>query len=134
METEHGDTLDAKVSSFFQSRAEDVVSVYLFGSQATGRATASSDVDIGVLFSRAPERTFQGLQLGLAGDLERVLGRRVDLVVLNRAPPDLVHRVLRDGRVIVDRHRARRLEFEVKARNEYLDLLPVLQRYRRMSA
>ena len=68
--------------------------------------------------------------LGYEGDLERELGRAVQLVVLNDAPSDLVHRVLRDRRLLLDRDRVARLRFEVRSRNEYFDLLPVLQRYR----
>jgi hypothetical protein len=52
------------------------------------------------------------------------------VVVLNSAPADLVHRVLRDGQLLLDRDRSRRIRFEVKARNEYFDLQPVLARYR----
>jgi hypothetical protein len=55
----------------------------------------------------------------------------VDLLVLNRAPVDLIHRVLRDGILLHDRHPAARIRFEVKARNEYFDLLPYLRQYRR---
>jgi len=57
----------------------------------------------------------------------------VQIVVLNRASPDLVHRVLRDGQILVDRDRPRRLRFEVQARNEYFDIAPVLRRYREVS-
>jgi hypothetical protein len=74
--------------------------------------------------------TLDGLRLDLAGSLEASLGKRVDLVVLNRAPADLVHRVLRDGVVVVERDRSARLRFEVRARNEYFDLAPVRARYR----
>jgi hypothetical protein len=63
--------------------------------------------------------------------LERTLGQTVQVVVLNNAPPDLIHRVLRDGRLLLDRDRAARIRFEVRARNEYFDLLPTLNRYRR---
>lgn len=55
----------------------------------------------------------------------------VDLVVLNAASPDLVHRVLRDGILLLERDRPARIAFEVRARNAYFDLQPVLARYRR---
>jgi len=54
----------------------------------------------------------------------------VQLVVLNRAPADLVHHVLRDGRLLLDRDRATRIRFEVEPRNEYFDLAPLRSRYR----
>jgi hypothetical protein len=55
----------------------------------------------------------------------------LDLVVLNRARVELIHRVLRDGILIHDRNPSARICFEVKARNEYFDLLPYLRQYRR---
>jgi hypothetical protein len=41
-----------------------------------------------------------------------------------------VHRVRRDGRLGYDGHKSARIRFEVKARNETFDLVPVLRRYR----
>ena len=52
-------------------------------------------------------------------------------MVLNRAPADLVHRILRDGILMLERDRNARIAFEVQRRNEYFDLLPILKRYRR---
>jgi predicted nucleotidyltransferase len=69
--------------------------------------------------------------LPLEGEIERKLGLPVQIVILNDAPEDLVHRVLRDGRVLLDRDRSARLRFEVKARNEYFDMQPIRARYRR---
>jgi len=51
-------------------------------------------------------------------------------VVLNDAPVDLRARVLRDGRLLLDRDRAARIAFEVRTRNEAFDLEPILARYR----
>jgi hypothetical protein len=53
--------------------------------------------------------------------------------VLNTAPPDLVHRVLRDGVLVLERDASARIRFEVRARNEYFDLRPRLDEYRRIS-
>ena len=63
--------------------------------------------------------------------LERTLGRPVQVVVINDAPPDLAYRILRDGRVVLERDRHARLRFEVRTRNLYFDLLPILTQYRR---
>ncbi len=111
----------------------DVVAAYLFGSVARGTATPTSDVDVAILLAADPPSTIDGLQLGLEGELERGLGLPVQLVVLNRAPCDLVHRVLRDGVLLVDRDPGARIRFEVDARNRYFDLQPFLRRYRRFS-
>ena len=111
-----------------------MVVAYLFGSVARGDSHAGSDVDVGVLYASEPPRTLEGLGLDLEHDLGHVTGHRVQLVILNRAPVDLIHRVLRDGVLLKDADRSARIQFEVKARREYFDLLPILRRYRRMEA
>ena len=55
----------------------------------------------------------------------------VQVVLLNDAPVDLVHRVLRDGELLLERDRAARIRFEVRARSLYFDLQPMLTEYRR---
>ena len=121
----------SELESFFAVHPGDAVAVYLYGSVARGTAREGSDVDVGVLLEEDPPRTLEGLKLDLEADLEALLEVPVQLVVLNRAPPDLVHRVLRDGRLVLDRDRSRRIRFEVKARNEFFDLQPILRQYRR---
>lgn len=110
------------------------MAAYLFGSRALGAERASSDIDVAVLFDAVPPAVLSGPAFTLAGDLERVLAQPVDLVVLNSASADLVHRILRDGEVVLDRDRARRLRFEVAKRNEYFDLEPVRRLYRQRTA
>jgi predicted nucleotidyltransferase len=107
-----------------------VVAVYLFGSTARGSAGPQSDVDVAVLFDRTPPARLNGPRFELEGDLERAIGRPVDLVVLNDAPVDLRARVLRDGRLLVERDRGARIVFEVRTRNEAFDLEPILAAYR----
>lgn len=126
--------VEALLTEFFAREAEreGVAAAYLFGSVARGKAGPRSDVDVAVLYIGDPPAGFAGLGIPLAGDLERLLHRPVDVVVLNRAPADLVHRVLRDAHLLVERDRSRRIAFEIRSRNEYFDLLPHLQRYRRM--
>jgi uncharacterized protein len=84
-----------------------------------------------VLLLHSPQPTLEGQPLDLAEGLEGALGRDVDLVVLNEAPADLVHRVLRDGQLVFEADRSARIRFEVRRRNEYFDLLPILTEYRR---
>jgi predicted nucleotidyltransferase len=108
----------------------EVVAVYLYGSTARGSAGASSDLDL-AFWRRTPSAATLGQQPYLmAASLEARSGREVDLIELNRAPADLVHHVLRDGIVLLDRDPAFRVRCEVAARAAYLDLLPVLHRYR----
>ena len=66
----------------------------------------------------------------MATSLEPKLKRPVDVVVLNRAPADLVHRVLRDGVLVLESDRRARVAFEVRARARYFDLEPLRRAYR----
>lgn len=109
----------------------EVTAVYLFGSQARGTAGAHSDVDLGVLYPSTPPSTLEAQPFLDEADLAEQLGLPVQIIVMNTAPVDLVHRILADGRLLVEHDRSHRIRFEVRARNEYFDLLPTLLRYRR---
>lgn len=125
--------IETRLRDFLTARAqpEGIAAAYLFGSVARGTARADSDVDVGILYCGDPPLSLDGLGLGLQDELERALGLPVQVVVLNRAPVDLVVRVLRDGKLLVDRDRPRRVDFEVKSRFEFWDLEPYLKLYRR---
>jgi len=123
--------IELRAKEALASTDDGLVAVYLFGSVARATASATSDIDVGILFRTPPPGRLNDVRFNLEGMLERTLGQTVQVVVLNNAPPDLIHRVLRDGRLLIERDRAARIRFEVRARNEYFDLLPTLNRYRR---
>jgi predicted nucleotidyltransferase len=112
------------------ARDDRVTAAYLFGSVARGTARKDSDVDIALLLRQKPPPTLAAQLFALEDDLRGFVDREVQLVTLNTAPIDLVHRVLRDGVMLYERDRAARLRFEVQARNAYFDLQPLLRRYR----
>jgi predicted nucleotidyltransferase len=106
-----------------------ILAAYLFGSTARGTARGHSDIDVAVLLAETPHTL--GERFGLESRLEERLRRILQVVILNGAPPDLVHRILRDGRLVLESDKAARVRFEVSARNAYFDVLPALERYRR---
>ncbi len=124
--------VETQLRDYFSKQPQGVVAAYLFGS--FGRATAgpASDVDVAVLYSTSLPSTLDSPVFTQEGDLERILGRPSQVIALNAAPADLVHRVLRDGRLVFEGNRSARIAFEVKSRNEYFDLLPFLRRYRKL--
>lgn len=123
-------SLADRLSRALASR-EEVVAAWLFGSRARGTEAQDSDADVGVLLRDVAHGSLDAYRFDLANDLTEHCGVTVDLVVLNRASADLVHRVLRDGELLVERDRSQRIAFEVKKRAEYLDMAPVWRRYRR---
>jgi predicted nucleotidyltransferase len=126
--------IETRLRAIFEADPRGALAVYLFGSVARGDAGPDSDVDVGILFAQVPPATLGAPQFALEAELERLLGRPVQVVALNRASPDLVHRVLRDGRLVLDRDRSARIRFEVRSRNEYFDMAPIRRQYRRYVA
>jgi predicted nucleotidyltransferase len=124
------DSVVETLETYFRQTPTPLVCAYLYGSRARGEEHAGSDVDVAVLLQGATPPQLGGTLTTLRGELERLLRRPVDLIDVRRAPLDLVHRILRDGKLLVERDLAERVRFEVRARNEYFDLLPHLRRYR----
>jgi hypothetical protein len=107
---------------------ERIALVYLFGSIARGVETKMSDIDLAVLI-RDPPRELLDYYLELLDELSNVLGDRVDLVLLNYAPPLLRHQVIKHGRVLYCKDEEERVRFETRSEKEYYDLRPHYQRY-----
>jgi hypothetical protein len=126
-------TVLEQVRAFFEAHPSGVVAAWIFGSQARGTARPDSDVDVAVLLPARPPPTLEAQLYDVEDALTGWLGRPAQLVIVNSAPPDLVHRVLRDGKLVIDRDRSARIRFEVAARNAYWDLKPHLDRYRRIA-
>jgi len=108
----------------------DVVAAYLFGSRATGRARAASDVDVAVLLNEEDSFARFERRLQLMVEVSDVCGREADVIVLNDAPPLLQHQVLKHGRLLYERDRRARIEFEIRAGKIYADLEPMRRFFR----
>lgn len=105
---------------------DEVLEAYLFGSRALGRAQAHSDTDIAVFVAeRALGRMDYGYAAQLTAQLMAALGsNKIDVVILNRAPPVLYHRVLRDGRRVLARDLRATTTREGYALSRYCDFVP----------
>jgi uncharacterized protein len=93
--------------------------LWLFGSEAAGRATARSDIDLGALFATRPSP--QSL-LAVREELREIVGRAVDLVDLERASPIVAMQVLKHGRLVADYDRTHRLRFAAVLPGRYEDV------------
>ena len=114
-----------KLQNYFEKR-RDIDLAFLFGSAAKGHAGLDSDVDVAVYFvSEAQgrwtedEKEFPG-ETELALDLEKIVGREVDLVVLNRAFPTVAEAALR-GLPLLIRNRKVYVDFLTRMTSEAID-------------
>jgi predicted nucleotidyltransferase len=128
----HKSSVVETIRQALESASSEVLAAYLYGSRARGTDSPGSDVDLGILLNAPPAPALKSVVRDLEDTLERVLRIPSEVVVLNGAAPDLVHRVLRDGILLLDRDRSRRIRFEVQSRNEYFDMAPVRRLYRRL--
>jgi hypothetical protein len=119
--------LSATLRAVLEPRAE-ILEAYLFGSAAAGSAQPHSDVDVAVYLRepRPPASAF-GYVADLTAELMGALRtNRIDVVVLNEAPPLLYHRVLRDGIRLFSRDLRATTTREGQALSRYCDYLPQL--------
>ena len=123
-------SIEPAVVSVLEARRE-VQAAYIFGSLAMGQSRSHSDVDIAVLVSdRVMRRDPFQYRLQLMADLSGVLKRNdVDLILLNEAPPLLAHRVIKNGKLILERSPSARVAFQVRTVNRYLDTQPMRNLY-----
>ena len=96
----------------------DISLAYLFGSCVSGTARPDSDVDVAILFDHLPT---PALLDGVTEDLGAATERRVDLVVLNAAPPLLAREVIEGGRLVMCRDEDERVSFETRTTARYQD-------------
>ena len=113
-----------------------LVSAYLFGSHAEGRAHGQSDVDVGVLLAHdahptARDRFQEGVRLCalLVAELGTSL---VDLVVLDDAPPHLARRIVTAGCRVFCSDPPADHAFVRDVQLKAADLEPFLRRSRRL--
>lgn len=96
-----------------------LAALWVFGSEAAGRARPDSDLDLAALFRRhpSPVELFEA-----KSDAVAEIGRAIDLVDLDEASPILAMQALRHGHLLVDGDPARRIRFTAGLTGRYEDL------------
>ena len=117
MDKKRRNDLTTKLASFFKVK-NDISLAFLIGSQASGRARPESDVDVAVLFYSPPSSEEI---LSLKGDLEDLVKKNIDLVLLNGAGPVIGIQALKTGILLLNRDCAYE-KFFVRVLMEYDDL------------
>jgi predicted nucleotidyltransferase len=121
-------SLQRRIEAIVDAQAQ-VRLVYLFGSQVGGEIGPLSDVDMGVLLAR--DASVARVRAQLAHLFSAALeGNSVDLVILNQAPIELAYAVIAQGKIIYQRDRAERVEYEADVMSRYGDYLPFLRAQR----
>jgi predicted nucleotidyltransferase len=113
------DTTLASALSLLEERYHPLA-VLLFGSHTSGHDKPDSDVDLGLFLGRAAPDAFS--LAATRTDLEEILRKSVDLLVLDTASPILRMEVLRRHRTLVQRDPERFEQFVVRTLGEYFDL------------
>lgn len=121
------DELVGRIAGVLAGR-DEIREAYLFGSCARDVRHAHSDVDIAVFVDpESLDTPGFGYTAALTSVLMSGLGTdRIDVVVLNQAPPLMYHRVLRDGIRVLSRDLRATTIREGKAISRYCDYVPQL--------
>jgi uncharacterized protein len=106
-----------RINNFARGHVE-IVAIYIFGSIATAKNRAGSDIDVAIMF-RSPIKGMERVQLETS--LSNLLERDVDLIVFEEASPLLQHQILKYGCLVYESDPKERVRQEVVARREYLD-------------
>ena len=130
MESENVDRRIVERLSGALAPREEILEAYLFGSHARGGARPDSDIDVAVYIDEAiADDGHWGYRAELTTDLMVALGtNEVDVVVLNKAPILLYHRVLRDGIRLLSRDLRATTTRAGRALSYYFDFLPQLEK------
>jgi predicted nucleotidyltransferase len=130
------DDLALLISRALAAQSAGVVSAYLFGSHAGGRAHRESDVDVGILLGRQAYPTSRDrfdARLVLGGAIARsARSNRIDIVILNDAPPHLGRRIVTEGRRVFCADPDADLAFVRDVQLRAADLEPFLRRMQRL--
>lgn len=102
-----------------------VLTAYLFGSQATGKASKSSDYDFAVLLSGKikPDKYFN-YKLALTGDLLNFVDSKfIDLIILNNKNISalLKFNIIKHGKIIYEKDKNARKNLEFKIMRNWYD-------------
>lgn len=106
------------LTNYFKMR-NDILASFLFGSVARGKASNDSDIDIAIWLKDEGRR----LEFKIWQDIEDILKKDVDLVILNRAPAILSWSIIRKGKPFIIKDRGRYMDILFDISNEAEDFI-----------
>ena len=115
-----------ELKDYFEKR-EEILMGFLFGSWAKDQEGIDSDMDIAIYFKPKSNvlewqggGSFTDNEKRIWVELEKIVGREIDLLVLNRAPATVADSALR-GVPIIIKNKGVYLEFLLKVTSEAID-------------
>ena len=112
-----GKLIDQVVNEIRKERG--VEAIYLFGSQASGRAKPYSDIDLCVITGKAARRE---CILGNSSD-------KIDTIIFWDLPLNIRFRVIKEGKPLYIKNRLNMHRIEVGTVLAYFDFKPLLTRH-----
>ena len=105
------------------AQCKNVVAVYLFGSQAKGKATKLSDIDLCIV---APGST--------AAERSKIQGygsEKIDIVFFDELPFTIQWRVIEEGKPLYVRDKRFMADLRSRPFKNYLDFKPIIRKQMR---
>ena len=100
-------------------KENDIIFGFLFGSYAFDKPCLESDIDIALYLRNTGDK----LENRLQNELENLLHKELDLVILNRAPSTLAWNIIRKGIPLTIKKRAIYLDFMLEVSTEAEDFI-----------
>jgi hypothetical protein len=111
------------------AKKENVPFAYLFGSYAREKQKEDSDIDVAVYLSGTSEDEFFKRKLEFKAEVEEILKKPVDVVIMNSASPLLNHEIFKDGILIKNANPSLLSDFRRKNFYFYLDQMYIINTY-----
>jgi hypothetical protein len=115
-----------QLSNFLDKKHREVFALYLFGSFISKKSF--SDIDLAVLINKEIGDPFS-YESGLEYALQILIGKPIDLRILNYAPISFCYTVIKTGIVMLDKDPNQRSDFESRVIRQYLDFEYFQRRY-----
>jgi predicted nucleotidyltransferase len=106
--------IEDRIKDYFCNR-DRVAAVYLFGSHATGKERAGSDVDIAILFQTRDLDFIRDSIDQYLVEVSRLLKKDIHPIVLNSAGEVILKQILNKGKCIVVNDRRQLASFKIAA-------------------
>ncbi|MBO8159724.1 nucleotidyltransferase domain-containing protein [Thermosyntropha sp.] len=113
-----------KINEYLKKQ-KNIIFAYIFGSFVQGKRY--NDIDVAVFLQNKEIEPMSYLEL--KRELADIAGTDVDVVILNEASPLLKREVIKNGVLILERDKEKRVDFVVQSVFEYEDM----KRYYEMS-